>query len=117
MIILWFGGDRPLQGADFGALCAPTRTSRGSGLYVTETMFSSPGTSRALSVKGLPGISSIGPPGKRPTRIFGPDRSARIDTGRLDVTLGTVLKYREDQDRVRAGGLEALVERAVSRRS
>jgi hypothetical protein len=27
MIILWFGGDHLLRGADFGALCALTRSS------------------------------------------------------------------------------------------
>ena len=41
--------------------------------------------------------------------------SAVIDAGAVDVTLGTVLKYREDQDRVRAAGLDALVDRAVRR--
>ena len=38
-----------------------------------------------------------------------------IDAATVDMTLGSVLKYREDQDRVRAGGLEALVERATGR--
>jgi MoxR-like ATPase len=33
----------------------------------------------------------------------------------LDATLGTVLKYREDQERVRAHGLEALIDEAVAR--
>jgi MoxR-like ATPase len=34
-----------------------------------------------------------------------------LDTGAIDRTLGSVLKYREDQDAVRAQGLEALVAR------
>jgi MoxR-like ATPase len=38
-----------------------------------------------------------------------------LDPDIADVTLGTVLKYREDQDRVRAQGLPALVADAVDR--
>jgi MoxR-like ATPase len=38
-----------------------------------------------------------------------------IDAASVDMTLGTVLKYREDQDRVRANGLESLVEQATRR--
>ena len=41
--------------------------------------------------------------------------ATEVDAATVDVTLGTVLKYREDQDRVRAAGLEALVDRAVRR--
>jgi len=40
---------------------------------------------------------------------------ARIDERTLDLTLGTVLKYREDQARVRAAGLGELVRAAVLR--
>jgi MoxR-like ATPase len=39
----------------------------------------------------------------------------QLDPDIADVTLGTVLKYREDQDRVRAQGLPALVADAVDR--
>ena len=39
----------------------------------------------------------------------------QLDAHRMQLTLGSVLKYREDQDRVRANGLEALVQRAVER--
>jgi MoxR-like ATPase len=42
------------------------------------------------------------------------DRGA-LTAATIDATLGTVLKYREDQERVRAHGLEALVEAAVAR--
>jgi hypothetical protein len=35
--------------------------------------------------------------------------------GAVDVTLGTVLKYREDQQRARRDGLDELVEAAVAR--
>ncbi len=38
-----------------------------------------------------------------------------LEAGQVDNTLGSVLKYREDQDRVRASGVEALVERATGR--
>jgi MoxR-like ATPase len=39
----------------------------------------------------------------------------QLDPSLADSTLGTVLKYREDQDRVRAQGLDALVAGAVDR--
>ena len=35
-----------------------------------------------MSTKGFPVTSSMGPLGKRPTRIFGPLKSAKIDSGR-----------------------------------
>lgn len=38
-----------------------------------------------------------------------------LDAETVDDSLGTVLKYREDQDRIRAGGLETLVEAATRR--
>jgi MoxR-like ATPase len=38
-----------------------------------------------------------------------------LDAAMIDSTLGTVLKYREDQQRVRDGGLGELVERATRR--
>ncbi|MEY2475321.1 MAG: hypothetical protein QOG87_636 [Actinomycetota bacterium] len=38
-----------------------------------------------------------------------------LDEALVDVTLGTIVKYREDQERVRAGGLASLVEAAVAR--
>jgi len=42
---------------------------------------------------------------------------ARLDEDAVAVTLGTVLKYREDQERVRAHGLDGLVRAALARRS
>lgn len=41
--------------------------------------------------------------------------SRDLDATIVDVTLGTVLKYREDQERVRAHGVDALVRAAVAR--
>lgn len=38
-----------------------------------------------------------------------------VTAATLDATLGTVLKYREDQDRVRSHGLEALIDTAARR--
>jgi hypothetical protein len=38
-----------------------------------------------------------------------------LDEALVDITLGTIVKYREDQERVRAGGLAGLVEAAVAR--
>jgi MoxR-like ATPase len=38
-----------------------------------------------------------------------------LDEALVDVTLGTIVKYREDQERVRTGGLAGLVEAAVAR--
>jgi MoxR-like ATPase len=40
-----------------------------------------------------------------------------LDAGTVDASLGTVLKYREDQTRVRASGLDELVRRAIERSS
>ncbi len=41
--------------------------------------------------------------------------ASELDAATVDVTLGTVLKYREDQERVRAHGVEELVRAAASR--
>jgi hypothetical protein len=43
--------------------------------------------------------------------------SATLDAATVDVTLGTVLKYREDQERARAHGLEQLVHAAAADRA
>jgi len=40
--------------------------------------------------------------------------AARLDATTVDVTLGTVLKYREDQERARAHGLDHLVDAAAA---
>jgi MoxR-like ATPase len=39
---------------------------------------------------------------------------SRVDEPTFDATLGTLVKYREDQERVRAAGLAALVAEAVA---
>jgi hypothetical protein len=39
----------------------------------------------------------------------------RLDDAVVDATLGTILKYREDQERARAHGLAELVRAAVAR--
>ena len=41
--------------------------------------------------------------------------TTRLDERTVDVTLGTILKYREDQERVRAHGIDGLVRAAVAR--
>lgn len=41
--------------------------------------------------------------------------TARLDEKTVDVTLGTILKYREDQERVRSHGIAGLVRAAVAR--
>ncbi len=41
--------------------------------------------------------------------------AAELDVRRLDATLGSVLKYREDHDRVRGQGLDTLVREAITR--
>ena len=38
-----------------------------------------------------------------------------IDEHAVEVTLGTILKYREDQDRTRASGIDQLVRTATER--
>jgi len=43
--------------------------------------------------------------------------STTLDAATVDVTLGTVLKYREDQERARAHGLEQLVHAAATDRA
>jgi MoxR-like ATPase len=40
---------------------------------------------------------------------------AELDERTVDMTLGTVLKYQEDQQRARAGGIEELLAAAVAR--
>ena len=42
-------------------------------------------------------------------------RADAFDARAVDATLGTILKYREDQERVRAHGLAELVHAAVQR--
>ena len=50
--------------------------------------------------------------GRRRSRRSG---ATRLDERAVDATLGTILKYHEDQDRVRAHGLADLVRTAMAR--
>jgi MoxR-like ATPase len=73
----------------------------------------------AAAASGLRALGLYKPPGVAETI----DWAAALDllgateltAATVDATLGTVLKYREDQERVRAGGIEALVEDAIRR--
>ncbi len=84
-----------------------------------------PGVSDALArdvaaaVEALRDLELYKPPGVAETidwaqalAVLG---TARLDDHTVDVTLGTILKYREDQERVRAAGLGELVRAAVTR--
>ncbi|MEZ5232279.1 MAG: MoxR family ATPase [Acidimicrobiales bacterium] len=73
----------------------------------------------AAATEAMRGMGLYKPPGIAETldwaqalHLMGSDE---LDPGRVDNTLGSVLKYREDQDRVRSSGVEALVERATGR--
>ena len=63
----------------------------------------------AAAVEALRGLELYKPPGCRRDDRLGRGarraRRARLDERSVDVTLGTILKYREDQERVRAHGL------------
>ncbi|MCZ7525994.1 MAG: MoxR family ATPase [Acidimicrobiia bacterium] len=73
----------------------------------------------AAAVEGLRTLDLYKPPGVAETidwaqALVALGRRA-IDQHAVDVTLGTVLKYREDQERVRAHGLDEVVAAAVAR--
>jgi MoxR-like ATPase len=73
----------------------------------------------AAAVEALRGLELYKPPGVAETidwaEALATLGSARLDERAADATLGTILKYREDQERVRASGLDALVQSAVER--
>src|SRR3954470_9296928 len=73
----------------------------------------------AGAVEQLRGMELYKPPGVAETIDWASALAAlgrtQLDEHTVDVTLGTVLKYREDQERVRASGLGELVRQAVSR--
>ena len=73
-----------------GQVAAATETFRGIGLYKP------PGV--AETIDWAMALHALG--------------RSELDAGAVDVTLGTVLKYREDQERVRREGLPELVEAA-----
>ncbi|MDZ4826155.1 MAG: MoxR family ATPase [Actinomycetota bacterium] len=73
----------------------------------------------AAAVEALRDLELYKPPGVAETidwaQALAMLGTARLDDHTVDVTLGTILKYREDQERVRAAGLGELVRAAVTR--
>jgi hypothetical protein len=73
----------------------------------------------AAAVEVLRGLELYKPPGVAETidwaEALATLGTARLDEGAVDATLGTILKYREDQERARAHGLAELVRAAVAR--
>ena len=73
----------------------------------------------AAAVEGLRGMDLYKPPGVAETIDWAQALEAlgrrTLDEATVEVTLGTVLKYREDAERVRAAGVAGLVEAAVRR--
>jgi MoxR-like ATPase len=70
----------------------------------------------AAAVEALRGLDLYKPPGVAETidwaEALATLGSARLDERAVDATLGTILKYREDQERVRAHGLADIVRAA-----
>jgi MoxR-like ATPase len=73
----------------------------------------------AALVESLRGLELYKPPGVAETIDWAEALAAigasSIDERAVDVTLGTILKYREDQERTRAHGLDQLVHTALER--
>jgi MoxR-like ATPase len=73
----------------------------------------------AAAAEELRGLELYKPPGVAETIDWAEALStlgrARLDEAAVDATLGTILKYREDQERVRAHGLAERVRSAVAR--
>jgi MoxR-like ATPase len=73
----------------------------------------------AAAVERLRGMELYKPPGVAETIDWASALAAlgrtRLDEQTVDVTLGTVLKYREDQERLRAAGVGELIRAAVQR--
>jgi MoxR-like ATPase len=73
----------------------------------------------AAAVEHLRHLELYKPPGVAETIDWATALAAlgrlQLDEHTVDVTLGTVLKYREDQERVRAAGVGDLVRQAMSR--
>jgi MoxR-like ATPase len=73
----------------------------------------------AAAAEALRGLELYKPPGVAETIDWAAALSTlgrtRLDEAAVDATLGTILKYREDQERVRAHGLADLVRTAVAR--
>jgi MoxR-like ATPase len=73
----------------------------------------------AAAVEAMRGLELYKPPGVAETidwaQALAALGRAQLDDRSVEVTLGTILKYREDQERVRARGISALVDAAVAR--
>ena len=73
----------------------------------------------AAAAEALRGLELYKPPGVAETIDWAAALSTlgrtRLDEAAVDATLGTILKYREDQERVRAHGLTDLVRTAMAR--
>jgi MoxR-like ATPase len=73
----------------------------------------------AAAAEALRGLELYKPPGVAETIDWAEALAtlgrARLDDDAVDATLGTILKYREDQERVRAHGLADLVRTAMAR--
>jgi MoxR-like ATPase len=74
----------------------------------------------AAATEALRGLELYKPPGVAETIDWAAALATlgrtRLDEHAVDATLGTILKYREDQERVRAHGLADLVRSAMARR-
>ena len=74
----------------------------------------------AAAVEALRGLNLYKPPGVAETidwaqRPRPRSASTTLDERAVDATLGTVLKYREDQERVRQHGVADMVKQAFER--
>ena len=73
----------------------------------------------AAAAEALRGLELYKPPGVAETIDWAEALAtlgrARLDEAAVDATLGTILKYREDQERVRAHGIADLVRTAMAR--
>ncbi len=73
----------------------------------------------AAAAEALRGLELYKPPGVAETIDWAEALAtlgrARLDDAAVDATLGTILKYREDQERVRAHGVADLVRTAMAR--
>jgi MoxR-like ATPase len=73
----------------------------------------------AAAAEALRGLELYKPPGVAETIDWAAALAtlgrARLDEAAVEATLGTILKYREDQDRVRTHGLAELVRTAMAR--
>jgi MoxR-like ATPase len=73
----------------------------------------------AAAVESLRQLELYKPPGVAETIDWANALAAlgttEIDERSVDVTLGTILKYREDQERTRAHGIRELVHTAIER--